>query len=67
MTLYQTLPATTAPKATVFIWASSDGCFCQTIQKFLFSESLGTGRLAKIGIPDPALTASFIWVVEIVF
>jgi putative oxidoreductase len=37
------------------------------IQKFLFPDSLGVGRFVKIGIPDPALMAPFVGVVEIVF
>jgi uncharacterized membrane protein YphA (DoxX/SURF4 family) len=36
------------------------------IQKFLFPATLGAGRFAKIGIPAPAFTGSFVGVVEIV-
>lgn len=36
------------------------------IQKFLFPESLGVGRFAKIGIPLPQLMAPFIGVTEII-
>jgi uncharacterized membrane protein YphA (DoxX/SURF4 family) len=36
------------------------------IQKFLFPDSLGVGRFAKIGIPWPQLMAPFVGVVEIV-
>ena len=35
------------------------------IQKFLFTESLGIGRFAKIGIPFPSFSAPFVGVVEI--
>jgi putative oxidoreductase len=35
------------------------------IQKFLFSDALGVGRFAKIGIPAPELLAPFVGVVEI--
>ena len=35
-------------------------------QKFLFSDALGVGRFAKIGIPVPQLSAPFVGVVEIV-
>jgi putative oxidoreductase len=35
------------------------------IQKFLFTEALGYGRFAKIGIPWPHVTAPFVGVVEI--
>jgi len=41
--------------------------FSEGIQKFLFPESLGAGRFLKIGIPDPALMAPLVGVVEIVF
>jgi len=37
------------------------------IQKFLFPESLGVGRFAKIGILDPSFSAPFVGVVEILF
>ncbi|HUV68744.1 MAG TPA: DoxX family protein [Terracidiphilus sp.] len=36
------------------------------IQKFLFPETLGWGRFAKIGIPFPHFTGPFVGVVEIV-
>ncbi len=36
------------------------------IQEFLFADSLGAGRFAKIGIPFPAWSAPFVGVVEIV-
>jgi putative oxidoreductase len=36
------------------------------IQKFLFPESLGVGRFAKIGIPLPQLMAPFVGVTEII-
>jgi putative oxidoreductase len=35
------------------------------IQKFLFPDSLGIGRFAKIGIPWPQVMAPFVGVVEI--
>ena len=35
------------------------------IQKFLFPETLGTGRFAQIGIPVPWFSAPFVGVVEI--
>jgi putative oxidoreductase len=36
------------------------------IQKFLFSDALGVGRFAKIGIPWPQFMAPFVGIVEIV-
>jgi uncharacterized membrane protein YphA (DoxX/SURF4 family) len=38
----------------------------EAVQKFLFSEALGVGRFAKIGIPLAQFSAPFIGVVEIV-
>ena len=35
------------------------------IQKFLFSESVGAGRFAKIGLPSPEVLAPFVGSVEI--
>ena len=67
MTLKQRMLASTAPKATVLIRVLVGWVFLsEGIQKFLFPESLGVGRFAKIGIPDPAFTAPFAGVVEIV-
>jgi putative oxidoreductase len=44
------------------------GCvfLAEGIQKFLFPETLGAGRFAKIGIPAPQFTGPFVGVVEIV-
>ena len=68
MTLKQRLLASTAPKATILIRVVVGWVFLsEGIQKFLFPESLGVGRFAKIGIPDPSFTAPFVGVVEIVF
>lgn len=36
------------------------------IQKFLFSDEVGAGRFAKIGIPSPEVMAPFVGVVETV-
>ena len=35
------------------------------IQKFLFADSVGAGRFAKIGLPSPELLASVAGVTEI--
>ena len=37
------------------------------IQKFLFPETCGVGRFAKIGIPGPCVMAPFVGGVEILF
>ncbi len=68
MTLNQRLLASTAPKGTVLIRVLVGWVFlAEGIQKFLFADSLGAGRFAKIGIPAPAFTAPFVGAVEIVF
>jgi putative oxidoreductase len=35
------------------------------IQKFLFADTLGAGRFAKIGLPSPEFLANFVGVIEI--
>ena len=68
MKLYQKLLSSTAPKATVLIRLLVGWVFLsEGVQKFLFPDSLGSGRFAKIGIPTPAFTAPFVGIVEIVF
>jgi putative oxidoreductase len=57
-----------APAAVLLIRIVVGGVFlAEGIQKFLFPDSLGVGRFAKIGIPAPSFTAPFVGVVEIVF
>jgi len=57
-----------APAATILIRILVGAVFfSEGIQKFLFSDALGVGRFAKIGIPEPAMVAPFVGVVEIVF
>ncbi len=43
------------------------GCvfLSEGIQKFLFPDSVGAGRFAKIGLPFPEITANFVGTVEI--
>lgn len=68
MTLYRRMLTSDAPGPTVLIRMVVGWVFLsEGIQKFLFPESLGVGRFAKIGIPDPSFTAPFVGVVEIVF
>lgn len=56
-----------APAATILIRVLVGWVFVsEGIQKFLFPDALGVGRFAKIGIPNPALTAPFVGGVEIV-
>jgi uncharacterized membrane protein YphA (DoxX/SURF4 family) len=68
MTLYKRLLSSTAPRATVLIRVLVGWVFLsEGIQKFLFVDSLGEGRFARIGIPAPAFSAPFVGAVEIVF
>jgi uncharacterized membrane protein YphA (DoxX/SURF4 family) len=68
MKLIQKTIVSTAPKATILVRVLIGAIFLsEGIQKFVFPESLGVGRFAKIGIPAPSFTAPFVGVVEIVF
>ena len=68
MTISQRVFASTAPKATALIRVVVGRVFLsEGIQKFLFPASLGMGRFAKIGIPDPSFGTPFVGVVEILF
>jgi putative oxidoreductase len=64
----QRLARSDAPAATILIRILVGAVFfSEGIQKFLFSDALGVGRFAKIGIPEPAMVAPFVGVVEVVF
>jgi uncharacterized membrane protein YphA (DoxX/SURF4 family) len=64
----QRLTRSSAPVATILIRILVGAVFfSEGIQKFLFSDALGVGHFAKIGIPEPLITAPFVGVVEIVF
>jgi uncharacterized membrane protein YphA (DoxX/SURF4 family) len=68
VTLNQRMLGSVAPQATALIRCAVGWVFLsEGIQKFLFSDSLGVGRFARIGIPAPSITAPFVGVVEIVF
>jgi uncharacterized membrane protein YphA (DoxX/SURF4 family) len=68
MNWYRRMLVSSAPKATVLIRVLVGWVFLsEGIQKFLFPASLGVGRFAKIGIPDPSFTAPFVGAVETVF
>jgi putative oxidoreductase len=55
-------------KVTILIRVIVGSVFLsEGIQKFLFAETLGVGRFIKIGIPEPAIMAPFVGVVEIIF
>jgi putative oxidoreductase len=56
-----------APAATLLVRLAVGAVFLsEGIQKFLFPDVLGVGRFAKIGIPEPAVMAPFVGVVEVV-
>jgi uncharacterized membrane protein YphA (DoxX/SURF4 family) len=56
-----------APGAIMFIRVLVGGVFLsEGIQKFIFPDTLGVGRFAKIGIPSPEILAPFVGVCEIV-
>jgi putative oxidoreductase len=58
--------ATNAPAAALLIRIAVGGIFLsEGIQKFLSPVELGVGRFTQIGIPAPAVMATFVGVVEI--
>ena len=59
---------TNAPAAVILIRLLVGGVFLsEGIQKFLFADTVGAGRFARIGIPSPQTMGPFVGVVEIVF
>jgi putative oxidoreductase len=64
--MLQRLLRTTAPTATILIRLMVGTVFVsEGIQKFLFPGQIGSGRFAKIGLPEPELLAAFVGSVEI--
>lgn len=58
---------TSAPRAVLLIRLLVGLVFLsEGLQKFLFPESIGAGRFAKIGFSNPELTATIVAVFEIV-
>lgn len=56
-----------APRASVLIRFAVGVIFAsEGIQKFLYADSQGAGRFAKIGIPAPEVMGPFVGVVELV-
>ncbi len=59
------LASTKAPSAVVLIRLMVGGVFFfEGVQKFLYSEALGAGRFAKIGIPAPEVMGPLVGGVE---
>lgn len=62
----QSLLRTGAAPAVLLIRLMVGGVFLsEGIQKFLFPDSVGAGRFAKVGLPSPELLASLVGVFEI--
>ena len=67
MGLFTRMVATRAPASVVLIRFLVGLVFIsEGIQKFLFSESVGAGRFAKIGLPQAELLATVVGSFEIV-
>lgn len=59
--------ATNNSTTTIILRIMVGGVFLsEGIQKFLFSNELGTGRFAKIGLPNPELLGHFVGSLEII-
>ena len=59
---------TRAPAATILIRIMVGTVFVsEGLQKFLYADSVGAGRFAKIGIPAPEVMGPLVGVNEIVF
>jgi putative oxidoreductase len=60
------LLSTDAPAAVILIRLLVGAVFLsEGVQKFLFPDSLGAGRFAKIGIPSPEVTGPFVGTFEV--
>ena len=67
MTLIRRIISSNAPAATVLIRLVVGTVFLsEGVQKFLFPDEVGAGRFARIPLPNPELTASFVGTFEIV-
>jgi uncharacterized membrane protein YphA (DoxX/SURF4 family) len=66
MSFLQPILSTTAPGAVILVRLMVGTVFLsEGIQKFLRPESVGAGRFAKIGFPNPEFVAQFVAVFEI--
>ncbi|MGE3465868.1 MAG: DoxX family protein [Pyrinomonadaceae bacterium] len=67
MPIIQRITASYAPTATILIrFVVGLVFFGEGVQKFLYPDSVGAGRFAKIPIPNPEITASLVGSLEIV-
>jgi putative oxidoreductase len=66
MALLRKLLATQAPAAVILIRLMVGAVFLsEGLQKFLRPDSVGAGRFAKIGFPNPEFVAGFVGAFEI--
>lgn len=66
--MFEKIIQTNHSKTTLIIRLMVGAVFLsEGIQKFLFADSLGSGRFAKIGLPDPEFLGPFVGAFEIVF
>ncbi len=58
----------TVPDPAIILIRITVGCIflSEGIQKFLFADTLGAGRFAKIGIPNPEFFGPFVGTFEII-
>ena len=65
--MFQKITKTNLSKTTILIRLMVGAVFLsEGIQKFLFADTLGAGRFAKIGLPNPEFLGSFVGSFEIV-
>lgn len=65
--IFQKITKTDLSKTTILIRLMVGAVFLsEGIQKFLFADTLGAGRFAKIGLPNPEFLGSFVGSFEIV-
>lgn len=65
--MFQKITKTNLSKTTILIRLMVGAVFLsEGIQKFLFSDTLGAGRFAKIGLPNPEFLGPFVGSFEIV-
>ncbi|QRQ63898.1 DoxX family protein [Sphingobacterium multivorum] len=65
--MFQKITKTNLSKTTILIRLMVGAVFLsEGIQKFLFADTLGAGRFAKIGLPNPEFLGPFVGSFEIV-
>ena len=65
--MFQKITKTDLSKTTILIRLMVGFVFfSEGVQKFLFADTLGTGRFAKIGLPNPEFLGPFVGSFEIV-